>query len=311
MNSATDFLAAILETAAIAVLAPLIPGTIQWLKAYMQGRLGQPPWQPYRELRRLWNKSCVRPSTSSLIYGSAPAVVAACQLTAILLLVPPGTGTYGPIGNDMLVLVGVLTLGRFVLALSAFDTSSGFGLMAASRELMLSVWAEVALLLALLLEALPARSTSLLAMERATAGAAVWASPAHYCALVALALVILTETGRQPVDNPDTHLELTMIHEGPLLEYAGPDLAYLQWAAAARHALLLVMAGAIFLPHLGQSTADLAASTLLWVLVIIVALAITETFFAKMRLLRVPNMLATGSLVAILGSISWFTTVGK
>jgi len=311
MNGLLNFLTAILETACIAVLAPLIPGTIQWIKAYLQGRMGQPPWQPYRELARLWGKSCVRPSTSSFVYSSAPAIVAACQITALLLLMPLGTGVSGPVGNDMLVLVGVLTLGRFALALSAFDTSSGFGLMAAARELMLSVWAEVTLLLALLLDALPARSTSLIAMERSAAGSAVWAAPVHYCALVALALVVLTETGRQPVDNPDTHLELTMIHEGPLLEYAGPDLAYLQWAAAARHALLLVMAGTIFLPHPGATPVDLAASIVLWSVVITFALAVTETFFAKMRLLRVPTMLTTGSLVAILGSISWFTTVGR
>ena len=114
---------------------------------------------------------------------------------------------------------------------------------------MIAVFGEALLLLALLVAALPAHGTDLRAMSAAAAGGQIWSTPAHWCGAFAFALVILVETGRQPIDNPDTHLELTMIHEGPLLEYAGRDLALLQWAAAARHWVVLVLGADLFLPH--------------------------------------------------------------
>ncbi len=121
-----------------------------------------------------------------------------------------------------------------------------------------------------------------------------WGEPAHWAAALAFALVALAETGRQPVDNPDTHLELTMVHEGPLLEYAGRDLAYLQWAAAARHWIMLVLATELFVPHpgpFGAQLAVLAASLPIWCVV----LAVIETTQAKMRILRVPLFLGAGA----------------
>ena len=122
-------------------------------------------------------------------------------------------------------------------------------------------------------------------------------------AAVAFALVVIAETGRQPVDNPDTHLELTMIHEGPLLEYAGRDLAYLQWAAAARHWLVLVLAAQIFLPHLQSVWWQLGLLPVALV-VLCAALALVETLVAKMRVLLVPRLLAVGALVALLGIVA-------
>ncbi len=125
-------------------------------------------------------------------------------------------------------------------------------------------------------------------------------------ALAALAflLVVLAETGRQPVDNPDTHLELTKIHEGPLLEYGGRDLALLQWSAAARHWLVLVLAAQVFLPHPTGTWAQLAVLPL-WLLGLCVGLALTETLVAKMRILLVPRLLGVGAAVALLGVVSW------
>ena len=124
------------------------------------------------------------------------------------------------------MLVGLLALARFAIAAAAWDTGNGFALMGAARDLMIAVFGEALLVLALLVAALPAHSTDLRGDERARpAGAHIWSEPAHWCGAIAFALVILVETGRQPIDNPDTHLELTMIHEGPLLEYAGRDLA--------------------------------------------------------------------------------------
>ena len=132
----------------------------------------------------------------------------------------------------------------------SWDVANGFSLMGASRDLTLSVFVEATLVLSLAVAALVAGTTDLRGDRRRRRPAAdVWASPALALGALAFALVVVAETGRQPVDNPDTHLELTMIHEGPLLEYAGRDLAYLQWAAAARHWLVLVLAAQVFLPH--------------------------------------------------------------
>jgi formate hydrogenlyase subunit 4 len=222
------------------------------------------------------------------------------------LAIVPVAGHAGPfgLGNDALVLVGLLALARFALAAAAWDTGNGFALMAAARDLMISVFGEALLVLALLLAALPAHSTDLKAMTGAAAGGHIWGAPTHWCGALAFALVILVETGRQPVDNPDTHLELTMIHEGPLLEYGGRDLAFLHWAAGARHWVILMLGAELFLPHRG----DFAAS--LGLLVVGVAflcgsLSLIETTQAKMRIFRVPALLGVGSAIALAGAGMW------
>ncbi len=281
-------------------LAPLLVGTIQSLKARLQGRRGPSPLQPYWELRRLWSKSLADPRPTTLVYRLAPCLLTAATALAILLVPVGGVAPGWGIGDDALVLVGLLALGRCVLVGAAWDTGSGFALLGAGRGLTLAVFAEALLILALALAALPAGSTALAEMAATANGWAVWREPVRWCAAAAFALVALVETGRQPVDNPDTHLELTMIHEGPLLEYSGRDLALLQWSAAARHWIFLVLAAGLFMPHWGgfktQLAAGVAAVTLLCV-----ALALTETAQAKMRTLRVPALLGGGCLLALVG----------
>jgi formate hydrogenlyase subunit 4 len=173
---------------------------------------------------------------------------------------------------------------------------------------MLAVFGEALLVLVLLLAAQPAQSTDLVTMSTAAAGADLWSTPAHWCGLLAFALVVVLETGRQPVDNPDTHLELTMIHEGPLLEYGGRDLGMLQWTAAARHWVVLVLACELFLPHSGPYAVqliELAAG----VGVLCVVLALVETAQAKLRILRVPALLGLGALIALAGCGMWLAGV--
>ena len=162
------------------------------------------------------------------------------------------------LGHDAIVLVGLLALARFAIGAAAWDTGSGFALMGASRDLTFAVFVEGLFLLVLVLLALPASSTDLVAMSAAGADGEAWREPVRWAAVIALALVVLAETGRQPIDNPDTHLELTMIHEGPLLEYAGRDLALLQWAAAARHWIVLVLVAEVAMPHPGPFAVQLA-----------------------------------------------------
>ena len=307
--SAATIVAGAVQLLGGVVVAPVIPGTVQHLKARLQGRPGPSPLQPYRELRRLWRKSGVAPTPRTLVYELAPATVAGSLLIGLLLLPIGGRSPGWPVGNDAVVLVGLLALGRFAITLAAWATAGAFGLMGASRELTFAVSVEAVLLLVLVLVALPGGSTDLLALSEQATRPSVWGEPAHWIAALAFALVVLAETGRQPVDNPDTHLELTMVHEGPLLEYAGRDLAYLQWAAAARHWIVLVLATELFIPHPGPFLARLAV-LLLSLPVWCVLLAWVETTQAKMRVLRVPLFLGAGGVVCLLGLVSWFAGGG-
>jgi formate hydrogenlyase subunit 4 len=300
---------AAVELAGGILVAPLLPGLVQHWKARLQGRRGPTPLQPYRELRRLWGKSGVDPEGTGLVYRFAPAVVAA-SLGVAILLVPvavraPGLG----VGRDFLVLAGLLALARFALAASAWDTANGFSLMGASRDLTIAVATDATLVLAVAVASLVAGTTDLRGVIAGTAGTAVWSNPALALGSIAFALVVVAETGRQPIDNPDTHLELTMIHEGPLLEYVGRDLAFLQWAAAARHWIVLVLAAQVFLPHAHGTWAQLAVLPAA-LAVLCAALALTETLVAKLRILLAPRLLAVGALAALLGVASWLVQIG-
>ncbi|MBV8257173.1 MAG: NADH-quinone oxidoreductase subunit H, partial [Actinobacteria bacterium] len=272
-------------------LAPLLPGLVQHWKARLQGRRGPTPLQPYRELRRLWGKSAVDVEGTTVLYRLAPAVAAAATAAAVLVVPVASDAPRLGLGHDSLAILGLLALARFAVATAAWDVSNGFSLMGASRDLTLSVFVEATLVVSLAVAALVAGTTDLAGMIAGTAGGHVWTSPALALAAVSAALVAVAETGRQPVDNPDTHLELTMIHEGPLLEYAGRDLAYLQWAAAARHWLVLVLLAQVFLPHAADQRLQLAVLPATLV-ALCAGLALLETLVAKMRILVVPRLLA-------------------
>ncbi len=307
--TAGGIIAGLVQALGGVVLSPLIPGVVQHLKGKLQGRPGPSPLQPYRELRRLWRRTGVAPMPRTAVYELTPPVVVAAVLLALTLLPVGGRSASWPVGHDALVLVGLLALARFAITLAAWDTGGGFGLMGASRDLTFGVPVEGVLMLVLVLVALPVGSTNLLILSTSAARPQVWGEPAHWAALVAFVLVVLAETGRQPIDNPDTHLELTMVHEGPLLEYAGRELAYLQWSEAARHWIMLVLGSELFVPHPGPFAARLgilAASLPVWC----VLLAVVETTQAKMRIMRVPLFLGAGGTICLLGLASWFVGGG-
>jgi formate hydrogenlyase subunit 4 len=285
-------------------LSPLLVGLTQQAKARLQGRRGAGPLQPYRELRRLWGKSGVDVEGTTLVYRLAPVLVAAAMGAAILLVPAAASAPGLGVGHDALALAGLLALARLAVCAAAWDTSNGFALQGASRDLTLSVFVEAALMLSLAVAALVAGTTDLRGVVAGTAGGHPWTTPALGLAAVAFALVVIAETGRQPVDNPDTHLELTMIHEGPILEFAGRDQALLQWALAARHWLVLVLAADIFLPHPRGTWWQLALLPVTLSLLCL-ALACTETLVAKMRILLVPRLIGVGAAVALLGIVTW------
>jgi formate hydrogenlyase subunit 4 len=302
--SATAATATVAQLVGGIALAPLLPGLVQHWKARLQGRRGPTPLQPYRELRRLWGKSAVDVEGTGIVYRLAPSVAAGSVAVAVLLVPVASDAPDLGVGRDALVLAGLLALARFAVAASSWEVANGFALMGASRDLTIAVFVEAALVLALAVAALVSSTTDLVQMIAGTAGSAAWSGPALALGALAFALVVVAETGRQPVDNPDTHLELTMIHEGPLLEYAGRDLALLQWAAAARHWLVLVLAAQIFLPHTADPRVQRALLPGLLV-VLCGALALTETLVAKMRILLAPRLLGIAGLVALLGIVAW------
>ena len=225
-------------------------------------------------------------------------------MSAVLLVPASRLAPNWGLGHDMLALAGILALARFAVAAASWDVANGFALMGASRDLTISVFVEVGLVLAVAVPALIAGTTDMPAMVAATSGAHAWSNPGLALAAAAFAVVVIAEIGRQPVDNPDTHLELTMIHEGPLLEYGGRDLAFLQWAGAARHWLVLVLAAEVFLPHPSNPWLELA--TLPFVLAALCGgLAVTESAVAKVRILVVPRLIGVGAVVALLGIVTW------
>ncbi len=285
-----------------AALAPLAIGAVQWLKARMQGRRGASMLQPYREMRRLWTRSRVRPDGASVVYEAAVPLSVASTFLALLLLPIGSVSPDWGFGNDAIVLFGLLAIGRFALAAAAWDTGSGFELMGAARDLTLAVFVEALFLVVLALLAFPAHSTDLIAMSASAAGGEAWREPAQWAAAVGLGLVILAEAGRRPIDNPDTHLELTMVHEGPTIEFAGRDLALLHWTAAARTWVVLVLAAGVLVPHPGGFAVQLLWLPG-WLTAFVILLAVIEATQPKMRLLRVPLLLYGGAVIAMLGLI--------
>lgn len=289
-------------------LAPLLPGLVQHWKARLQGRRGPSPLQPYRELARLWTRAGIDVEGTTLVYRLAPPVAAAAIVAAVLLVPVAEDSPELGVGHSFLALGGLLALARFAVCAASWDTENGFALMGASRDLTVSVFTEAALVLSLAVGALVAGTTDLAGVIAGTAGGDAWTTPGLALGAVGFALVILAETGRQPFDNPDTHLELTMIHEGPVLEYGGRDLALLQWGAAARHWIVLVLAAQIFVPHAESVWLQLALLPVALV-VLCGALALVETLVAKMRVLLAPRLLAVGAAAALLGVLTWLIEV--
>jgi formate hydrogenlyase subunit 4 len=285
------------------LLAPLLPGLVQHLKARLQGRRGPSPVQPYRELRRLWSKSAIDVEGATLVYRLAPSMTAAALIAAVVLVPVASSAPDLGVGHSMLALGGLLALARFSVGVAAWDTENGFALMGASRDLTLAVFVETTLVLSLAVAALVAGTTDLAGIIAGTAGSAAWTSPGLALGAVGFALVVVAETGRQPFDNPDTHLELTMIHEGPVLEYGGRDLAFLHWSAAARHWIVLVLAAQVFVPHAESPSLQLALPPVVLV-VLAAALALTETLVAKMRILLAPRLLVVGAAAGLLGVLT-------
>jgi len=307
-------LSIILQTLLLLALAPLISGCIRNWKAKLQNRRGPRVWQPYLDLVKFLRKDMVISEHASWIFRAMPFVLFTSTLLAGLMV--PLVSASAPLSlfGGALAFVGLLALGRFFLALGGLDPASAFGGMGSSREMTIAALAEPALMLAIFTVAIAAdRSTNFSQMVLA-AQRESWTllNPAHVLAFAALFIVLLAETGRIPVDNPATHLELTMIHEAMILEYSGRYLALIEWSASIKQLVLMALLVNIFFP-VGIAT-DLSASSLglslLWFAAKLLALAgavvLVETTNAKLRLFRVPDLLSAAFVLATLGLLSTF-----
>jgi formate hydrogenlyase subunit 4 len=308
---------AILKTAAQAtlliLLSPLLSGFIRWLKARLQMRRGAGPLQPYRDIFKLLRKGMVIPDTASWLFSATPYVVFLATLLAGLMVPMVATDVPVALFGGVLAVVYLLGLGRFFLALGGLDTGSSFGGLGSSREMTISALAEPTLMLAVFTVAIGAGSTTLAEIAKAAIGQQ-WRflDPSQILACVALFIVLIAETGRIPVDNPATHLELTMIHEAMILEYSGPYLALIEWGAAIKQLLLMTLLINVFWPFGLSATWSAAgvATAFGWLLVKLVALScavvLVETANSKMRLFRVPELMAVAFVLGALALVSIF-----
>lgn len=308
--STLAWLAALAQVLLYAALAPLLVGWIRKVKARLQNRRGPSVWQPYRDLRKLLLKETRVAHTASPLFRAAPSIVlvatglAATTVPLLTLQAPT------PVMADLIVLVGLLALARVFMTLAAMDVGTAFGGMGASREMMISALAEPALLMAVFTLAMTAHTTNLGGIIAHHLGDTFVLRPSYLFALAGLTLVAIAETGRIPIDNPSTHLELTMVHEAMLLEYSGRHLALMEWAAQIKLLLYGVLVANVFLPwgiarNLEPAALALGLGAILLKLALLgLLLAVAETVLAKMRLFRVPAFLNLALLLALLGLLS-------
>lgn len=300
----------VLQLLLLVLLAPLVRGVIARLKARIQNRRGASVWRPYSDLLKLFRKEDLVPPTASGIFRGAPVLMfASTVLAAAFLPLLHGSALLG-IAGDFVLLVYLFAFGRFFLLLGAMDGGSSFGGMGASREALVSTLAEAPFLLAVMSVAIAARTGTLAGMVQWTLRQDVFQfSAAHALAFAALALVAIAETGRIPVDNPTTHLELTMIHEAMVLEYSGPSLALIEWASAIKLTVIMALITSLFMPwgipaHASLLTLTFAIPVLLLkIAALIASLALVESSVAKLRMYLVPDFLGVASALAILAVI--------
>ncbi|PYN83156.1 MAG: formate hydrogenlyase [Candidatus Rokuibacteriota bacterium] len=302
-----DFAVAIVQVLVVGAGAPLLVGVLRTLKARLVGRRGPSPWQPYADLRKLLGKEVVVSTTTSWIFRATPYVLVATML--VIALIVPVSVARPPLAfaGNIILLVYLFMLGTFFLALAGLDAGSAFGGMGSSRGVAVAALAEPTVIVAVFALALRADTIDLgRVVERFGREPWLAANPAHLLAFAAFFIVMLAETGRLPVDNPATHLELTMIHEAMVLEYSGRYLALVEWAGAMKLFLFMTLLANLFVPW-GLTGPAGPGAVLLGLLALAVklalltgAVAVLETTVAKLRLFRVPELLAGSFALAFL-----------
>ena len=305
--SLSGFLSQLFEIVIAIALAPLLTGWVNQWRAWLQNKSAPSLWQPYRTLHKLFNKESVVADSASQLFRIAPYVVFGCMTLACAII--PTLSTELPLASaaDAIALVGLFALARVFISLAAMDIGTAFGSMGARREMLIGFLAEPALLMVLFSASLISKSTSLTTIVETLAHREFMIYPGFALAGVAFTMVSLAENARVPVDNPATHLELTMIHEALILEYSGRHLALIEWAASLKLFAYSCIGLALFFPWgIAEAQAPLAMLLALPVLAFKLAvggflLAALEALSAKMRIFRVPEFLASAFLLAVIG----------
>lgn len=301
-----------LQVVIVLLGAPLLVGWVRMLKCWTQGRRSAGLFQPVRDLSKLLVKDTVLAENASWIFTATPYIVFGATLMAgavipVISLDLPLSAT-----ADIIALVALFGIARFFTTLAGLDTGTAFGGMGSSREMMVATLAEPAVLMSVFTVSLVSQSTSLSHMAHELTAGPLVLRPSLSFALMSFIIIAIAETGRIPVDNPATHLELTMIHEAMALEYSGRHLLLIEWAAMMKVFLFASLGISLFLPW-GIAGIDNPAMLPLAVVALVVKLALIgvfivllETGLAKMRIFRVPEFLGAAFLLATLGMLSYF-----
>ncbi len=310
-----DLLLQGVQMALVLLLAPLLTGFVRKVKAHMLRRRGPPLLQPYRDIRRLLAKEAIVADSASWVFRAAPYVVFAATWVAAALVPSYATGLVFSWSGDLIAITALLGLARFAQTLAGLDVGTSFGGIGTSRELLFAALAEPAMIMITFTVALVAGSTQLSAIAATMLTYTVGLRVSLALALIALIIVALAENARIPVDNPATHLELTMVHEAMVLEYSGRHLAMVDLAASVKLLLYASLLACLFTP-LGLAPADSGIAAYgLGIGTYVVKLAgagamlgVFEISIAKMRVFRVPNFLGIALMLGFLGALLLFVS---
>jgi formate hydrogenlyase subunit 4 len=304
----------VIQIAVILLIAPFLNGVIKKVKALTQKRKGAPLLQQYFDLYKLLKKRSVVSETASWIFRVTPFIVFATALSASLFVPVTTVISAASFPGDVIMLFSVLALGRFFMVISALDTGSTFGGMGGSREAMISALIEPSILVTFLTLGLYANSTSVSAIMKAAGAAGIpLLNPMFILSFLAMLIIIISETSRIPVDDPSTHLELTMVHEAMLLEYSGRGLALMEYGASIKQLVLITLLVNVFVPvdQLLSVTGAAAVVVSLLIYLVKVTLAsvltgIIESFTVKIRFFSVPNLAALAFILSFVGFLQFF-----
>jgi formate hydrogenlyase subunit 4 len=303
-----DLITQLLEVLATLVAAPMFVGWINKCRAWLQNRSAPSLWLPYRGIRKLFHKDASIAEHASPLFLLAPYVVFGAMVLAAAIIPSMGTQLPFTAAADAIALVGLLATARVFLSLAAMDIGTAFGTLGARREMMVGFLAEPALLMVIFVASMISATTSLPAIAENLATQHLGLYPSLAFTAIAFIMVLLAENARIPIDNPATHLELTMIHEAMVLEYSARHLALMEWAAALKLFNYACIGFALFVPW-GVSTRESGPEALLASIPLLAvklavsggALALIETLSAKLRVFRAPEFLASAFLFAVLG----------
>jgi formate hydrogenlyase subunit 4 len=289
---------------ALLMIAPALPGIAVRTKSFLTGRRGAPVLQLYFDLWKLLRKRTVYSTTTTWVFQAGPVVLLTSLIAAALFLPLDGRGALAYFAGDLLAFTALLALGRFALVLASLDTGSSFEGMGASREVFFATFAEPSLFLCFIALVLATGNLSLSGILGAPL-AAVWPAATTSLILVGISLfvLLLAENSRVPVDDPATHLELTMVHEVIVLDHSGPDLAIILFGSALKLGIFAALVVAVFVPRADLGAAASIAVLLAGLIIVAVAVGVIESIMARLRLTRVPQLLVGAGALALFAVI--------